>query len=84
MSAYMLWLNASQPKEEWDIKAVEAKKQYEIARQEFEDSGGGGASSSPKKESKKAGVKKKDVGLSWTPLGPRLKGGAVMPMWVLQ
>ncbi|KAK5910469.1 hypothetical protein CesoFtcFv8_004301 [Champsocephalus esox] len=25
--------------------------------------------------SRKAGVKKKDVGLSWTPLGPRLKGG---------
>ncbi|XP_034078707.1 uncharacterized protein LOC117550381 isoform X2 [Gymnodraco acuticeps] len=48
MSAYMLWLNASQPKEEWDIKAVESKKQYEIARQELEDRGGGGASSSPK------------------------------------
>ncbi|KAK5892883.1 hypothetical protein CesoFtcFv8_013230 [Champsocephalus esox] len=75
MSAYMLWLNIRQPKEEWDIKSVEAKKQYEIARQEFKDSGGGGASSSPKKESEKAGVKKKDVGLSWIPLGPRLKGG---------
>ncbi|KAK5914835.1 hypothetical protein CesoFtcFv8_000483 [Champsocephalus esox] len=49
----MLWLNASQPKEEWDIKAVEAKKQYEIARQEFKDSVGGGVSSSPKKTSTK-------------------------------
>ncbi|KAJ4920941.1 hypothetical protein JOQ06_023085 [Pogonophryne albipinna] len=64
MSAYMLWINASQPKEEWD-------------------SGGGGASSSPKKEIKKAGVKE-DIGLSWIPLGPRLKGGAVMPLWVHQ
>ncbi|XP_029298201.1 FACT complex subunit SSRP1a isoform X2 [Cottoperca gobio] len=52
-------------KEEWDTKAVEAKRQYDIAKKEYKESGGGaagsaGASSSPKKESKKSGGKKEE------------------------
>ncbi|XP_074504855.1 FACT complex subunit SSRP1a [Sebastes fasciatus] len=60
-------------KEEWDIKAVEAKKQYDKAKKEYKESGGaaaaaaaaaasagGVATSSPKKESKKSGGKKED------------------------
>ncbi|XP_034062115.1 uncharacterized protein LOC117539871 [Gymnodraco acuticeps] len=75
MSAYMLWLNASQPKEEWDIKAVESKKQYEIARQELEDRGGGGASSSPKMESKKLELRRRMWGCRGPLWGPVLREG---------
>lgn len=43
-------------KEEWEAKAGEAKREYDIAKKEYKESGGG-ASSSPKKEKKKAGKK---------------------------
>uniref|UniRef100_A0A8D3CHY1 FACT complex subunit SSRP1 n=1 Tax=Scophthalmus maximus TaxID=52904 RepID=A0A8D3CHY1_SCOMX len=44
-------------KEEWDTKAGEAKRQYDIAKKEYKESGGGSTSSS-KKESKKSAGKK--------------------------
>ncbi|KAM6952631.1 FACT complex subunit SSRP1a [Lycodopsis pacificus] len=51
-------------KEEWDIKAGEAKKQYDKAKKEYKESGAGAAAaaaaSSPKKESKKSGGKKEE------------------------
>ncbi|XP_061786346.1 FACT complex subunit SSRP1a [Nerophis lumbriciformis] len=47
-------------KEEWDIKAVEAKKQYEIAMKEYKESGGGGEASISKKEARKSGGKKEE------------------------
>ncbi|KAL6117607.1 ssrp1 [Pungitius sinensis] len=52
-------------KEEWDIKAAEAKRQYDKAKQEYKESGGGeaaapAATSSSKKESKKSGGAKEE------------------------
>ncbi|XP_061756068.1 FACT complex subunit SSRP1-like isoform X2 [Nerophis ophidion] len=47
-------------KEEWDIKAAEAKKQYEIAMKEYKESGGGGEASISKKEARKSGGKKEE------------------------
>ncbi|KAK9518116.1 hypothetical protein VZT92_023436 [Zoarces viviparus] len=51
-------------KEEWDIKAAEAKKQYDKAKTEYKESGAAAAaasaSSSLKKESKKSGGKKEE------------------------
>nr|XP_040030473.1 FACT complex subunit SSRP1a isoform X1 [Gasterosteus aculeatus aculeatus]XP_040030474.1 FACT complex subunit SSRP1a isoform X1 [Gasterosteus aculeatus aculeatus] len=52
-------------KEEWDIKAAEAKRQYDKAKQEYKESGGGeaaapAATSSSKKESKKSGGVKEE------------------------
>ncbi|XP_075959265.1 FACT complex subunit SSRP1a [Anarhichas minor] len=58
-------------KEEWDIKAGEAKKQYDKAKKEYKESGGAAAAataaaataaatSSSKKESKKSGGKKEE------------------------
>uniref|UniRef100_A0A8C4GXR1 FACT complex subunit SSRP1 n=1 Tax=Dicentrarchus labrax TaxID=13489 RepID=A0A8C4GXR1_DICLA len=46
-------------KEEWEIKAGEARRQYDKAKKEYAESGGGSASSS-KKESKKSGGKKEE------------------------
>ncbi|XP_031718731.1 FACT complex subunit SSRP1a isoform X1 [Anarrhichthys ocellatus] len=49
-------------KQEWDIKAGEAKKQYDKAKKEYKESGGAtaAATSSSKKESKKSGGKKEE------------------------
>ncbi|XP_077434990.1 FACT complex subunit SSRP1a [Vanacampus margaritifer] len=47
-------------KEEWDTKAAEAKRQYDIAKKEYKESGGGDSSIS-KKEPKKSGGKKDDT-----------------------
>ncbi|XP_035983006.1 FACT complex subunit SSRP1 isoform X2 [Fundulus heteroclitus] len=44
-------------KEEWEIKAGEAKRQYDKLKKEYNESGGG-AASSPRKEKKKSGGKK--------------------------
>ncbi|XP_061691307.1 FACT complex subunit SSRP1a isoform X2 [Syngnathoides biaculeatus] len=46
-------------KEEWERKAGEAKRQYDIAKKEYKESGGGESSIS-KKEAKKSGGKKDD------------------------
>ncbi|XP_024918684.1 FACT complex subunit SSRP1a isoform X3 [Cynoglossus semilaevis] len=44
-------------KEVWEAKAGEAKKQYDLAKKEYKESGGG-ATSSSKKDNKKSAVKK--------------------------
>ncbi|XP_019739923.1 FACT complex subunit SSRP1a isoform X1 [Hippocampus comes] len=46
-------------KEEWDTKAGEAKRQYDIAKKEYRESGGGDSSIS-KREAKKSAGKKDD------------------------
>ncbi|CAK6972736.1 FACT complex subunit SSRP1a isoform X1 [Scomber scombrus] len=47
-------------KEEWETKAGEAKRQYDKAKKEYNESGGGSSSAVSKKESKKSGGKKEE------------------------
>nr|XP_057919872.1 FACT complex subunit SSRP1a [Doryrhamphus excisus]XP_057919873.1 FACT complex subunit SSRP1a [Doryrhamphus excisus] len=48
-------------KEEWETKAGEAKRQYDIALKEYKESGGGGGESSvSKKEAKRSAGKKEE------------------------
>ncbi|KAM9833515.1 FACT complex subunit SSRP1a [Syngnathus typhle] len=46
-------------KEEWETKAGEARRQYDIAKKEYKESGGGDSSIS-KREAKKSGGKRED------------------------
>ncbi|KAK5889171.1 hypothetical protein CesoFtcFv8_015198 [Champsocephalus esox] len=64
------------PKERRPKEVGEADERLHAVAQRQPTQGGVGHKGSGAEEAvrnRKAGVKKKDVGLSWTPLGPRLK-----------
>ncbi|KAK5896803.1 hypothetical protein CesoFtcFv8_009926 [Champsocephalus esox] len=66
------------PKKRRPKEVGEADERLHAVAQRQPTQGGVGHKGSGGEEAarnRKAGVKKKDVGLSWTSLGPRLKGG---------